>query len=289
MSGMSPLLFILLTFLTAVVAGIFGSLLGLGGGVILIPVLTLVFHVDFPTAAGAGIVAVIATSSASAVSFVKHRLTNLRVSMWLEIGTTAGGLSGAYVGGILARHHHERWLFVIFGAILAYSAARMFAQHRTLAKPVPPDAWADALALHDEYFDQAENRQVSYRIAHSWVGLMFMYFAGMVSGLLGIGSGALKVPAMDLAMRMPFKVSTATSNFMMGVTAAASAGVYFARGQINPLIAGPVVLGVLIGATIGSRVLGRVESRAIRGVFMMVLLLIAARMLWQGFMGVHRG
>jgi uncharacterized protein len=184
---------------------------------------------------------------------------------------------------------NDRWLFIIFGVILAYSAFRMAGGDRERAAPVPPDAWADRLRLHDQYFDQAEGRVIAYRVSRSRLGLVLMYLAGVVSGLLGIGSGALKVPAMDLAMRLPIKVSTATSNFMIGVTAAASAGVYFVRGDINPFVAAPVTLGVLLGATAGSRLLGHIESRAIRWVFACVLLLIAGHMLWHGTEGGFHG
>ncbi len=277
---MSPLEFILITFAVSVVAGLLGSLLGLGGGTIVLPALTLLLHVDIRYAIGASVVSVIATSSGAAAAYVKEHMSNLRVAMWLEIGTTAGALTGAYVAGVV----NERVLFIIFGVVLAYSALRMLGKVHRQGAPVPADAWADRLNLHDHYFDQAENRDIEYRVTRSRLGLGLMYIAGLVSGLLGIGSGALKVPAMDLAMRLPIKVSTATSNFMIGVTAAASAGVYFARGDINPFLAAPVMLGVLLGALLGSRLLGRIESRAIRSIFVVVLVFIAGRMLWQGFL-----
>jgi uncharacterized membrane protein YfcA len=274
-------MFMLVTFGISVAAGLLGALLGLGGGTIVLPALTLLLHIDIRYAIGASVVSVIATSSGAAAAYVKEHMSNLRVAMWLEIGTTAGALTGAYVAGIVS----DRVLFVVFGVVLAYSALRMLADKAAHAGPVAPDAWADRLRLHDHYFDPAENRTMSYRVTRARLGLVLMYIAGVVSGLLGIGSGALKVPAMDLAMRLPIKVSTATSNFMIGVTAAASAGVYFARGDINPFIAAPVMLGVLAGATAGSRLLPRLESRRIRSLFVVVLVLIAARMLWQGAVG----
>ena len=150
-------------------------------------------------------------------------------------------------------------------------------------RPVPPDAWADRFQLHGTYFDESQHRVVEYRVTHTRLGLLLMYLAGTVSGLLGIGSGVLKVPAMDLAMRIPIKVSTATSNFMIGVTAAASAGVYFARGDVDPFITAPVALGVVLGAVAGSRVLARIDNRVLRIVFVAILLFVSAQMIWKGF------
>ena len=279
---MTPLVFTLITFAVAIVAGFFGSILGLGGGIIVIPALSLLLGVDIRLAIGAGFVSVIATSSGAAAAYVREHMTNLRVAMFLEIGTTAGALTGALVAGIIS----PRILFLLFGLILAYSAIRMLARTREHATAVPPDQLADRLRLHDHYFDEADQTTHHYRVTHTWLGLALMYIAGVVSGLLGIGSGSLKVPAMDLAMRLPIKVSTATSNFMMGVTAAAAAGIYFARGDIHPLIAGPVAMGVLLGATLGSRILGKLKSRLVRTVFVIVLLIVAAQMLYKGFAGV---
>jgi hypothetical protein len=150
-------------------------------------------------------------------------------------------------------------------------------------RPVPPDAWADRLHLHGSYFDASQGKEIQYRVTHTGLGLFLMYLAGAVSGLLGIGSGVLKVPAMDLAMRIPIKVSTATSNLMIGVTAAASAGVYFARGDVDPFITAPVALGVVLGAAIGSRVLAKIDNRLLRIVFVAILLFVSVQMIWKGF------
>jgi uncharacterized protein len=276
---MTPLLFTLSLFGISVAAGVLGSLLGLGGGIIVVPALTLLFQIDMRFAIGASIVSVIATSSGAAAAYVRERMTNLRVAMFLEIATTAGALTGAFLSGALG----GRWLFVIFGLILAYSALQMFRKRKEIAgENVPPSALADRLKLHASYFDQSAQREIPYRVAHVPLGLALMYIAGLISGLLGIGSGSLKVPAMDLAMRLPIKVSTATSNFMIGVTAAASAGVYFARGDIDPFIAAPVAAGVLVGATLGSLLLGRLRNHFIRIVFVIVLLGISGQMLWKG-------
>ncbi|MDQ1517079.1 MAG: uncharacterized protein QOE80_2909 [Actinomycetota bacterium] len=276
---MTPLLFTVAVFALSVAAGVLGSLLGLGGGIIVVPALTLLLHIDIRFAIGASIVSVIATSSGAAAAYVRDGMTNLRVAMFLELGTTAGALSGAYLAGVVP----VRTLYLVFGAVMGYSALAMFRKrHAELAVAVPADALADRLALHGSYVDEALGREIHYPVTGSTIGLGLMYVAGVVSGLLGIGSGALKVPAMDLAMRLPIKVSTATSNFMIGVTAAASAGVYFARGQVDPFVAGPVAMGVLTGALGGSRLLGRLQSSVIRKVFVAVLLWVSLEMLLKG-------
>jgi uncharacterized protein len=276
---MTPLLFVLTVGAISVVAGFLGSLLGLGGGMIVVPALTLLLHVDIRLAIGASIVSVIATSLSAAAAYVRDRLANIRVAMFLELGTTLGAITGAYIAGII----HARFLFILFGLILGYSAIAMIRGRRRDENGVVPGPWARVLRLKSSYFDDAVGEEIVYQPVRARIGLGLMYIAGTVSGLLGIGSGALKVPAMDLAMELPIKVSTATSNFMIGVTAAASAGVYFSRGQIDPFIAAPVAIGVLGGAFIGSQTLGRIGSRAVRIVFVVVLVLIALQMLIKGF------
>ncbi len=281
---MTPLSFDLSVFGVSVVAGMLGSLLGLGGGIIVIPALTLLFHVDIRYAIGASIVSVIATSSGAAAAYVREGMTNLRVAMVLELATVTGAMTGAFLAGRLP----GRWLFIIFGLVLAYSALAMFRKRHELlpaAAAVRPAPWADYLRLHSTYYDTHAGAHVPYRVVRTRVGLLLMYVAGAVSGLLGIGSGSLKVPAMDLAMGLPIKVSTATSNFMIGVTAAASAGVYFMRGDIVPFIAAPVAMGVLVGAAIGSHLLVRVQNSTIRVLFVLVLLYVAIEMLWKGVLG----
>jgi uncharacterized membrane protein YfcA len=275
----NPAEFALIVLATSICAGFLGSLLGLGGGIVVVPALTLLLHVDVRLAIGASVISVIATSSGAAAAYVRERMTNLRVAMFLEIGTTSGALTGAYLAGVV----HPRSLFVVFGIVLAYSAVAML-RERHSADARPRSLVADRLLLHGTYVDEAKGGgEILYKVGRPTVGLGLMYVAGAASGLLGIGSGALKVPALDLAMGLPIKVSTATSNFMIGVTAAASAGVYFARGQIDPFIAAPVAVGVLIGATLGSRLLGRLHGRVIRIAFVVVLLFVAAQMLWKGF------
>lgn len=276
---MTPILFTGAMFLISIIAGLFGSLLGLGGGIIVVPALTLLFGIDIRYAIGASIVSVIATSSGAAAAYVREHLTNMRVGMLLEVGTTAGAVSGAYLGGLIS----PKWLYITFSLVLAYSAWSMLRRrvdHSNL--PVRPDRLADRLRLHGSYYDESLGRVVDYRVTHAWVGLAPMYLAGIISGLLGVGGGVMKVPVMDLVMRLPIKVSTATSNFMIGVTAAASAGVYFSRGDIDPFIAGPVATGIVFGAITGSRLLGKLQNRTIRVAFVLVLFFVAAQMMLKG-------
>jgi len=276
---MTPLLFVLAVGGISLLAGFLGSLLGLGGGLIVIPALTLLLHIDIRLAIGASIVSVIATSSGAAAAYVRDRMANIRVAMFLELGTTLGGITGAYIAGIV----HPRFLFILFGLILGYSAMAMLrGRRRNEDEEVIPGPWARVLRLKSSYYDHAAGEEIVYQPVRARIGLGLMYIAGIVSGLLGIGSGALKVPAMDLAMELPIKVSTATSNLMIGVTAAASAGVYFSRGQIDPFIAAPVAMGVLAGAFMGSKTLGKIHSQAMRVAFIVVLVVIALQMLYKG-------
>ena len=281
LSPVTPLLFVLVVAVISIGAGFLGSLLGLGGGLIVIPALTLLLHVDIRLAIGASIISVIATSSGAAAAYVRDRMANLRLAMFLELGTTTGAITGAYLAGIV----HPRWLFILFGAILGYSAIAMFRGRGSVDDDAEVGTLTRVLKLRGTYFDDATGKEIFYQPVRARLGLALMYIAGTVSGLLGIGSGALKVPAMDLAMELPIKVSTATSNFMIGVTAAASAGVYFSRGQIDPFIAGPVSVGVLVGAFLGSHTLGRIGSHSVRVTFVIVLLLVALQMLLKGIRG----
>jgi hypothetical protein len=276
---LTPIDFVVTLAIISIAAGVLGSLVGLGGGVVIVPVLTILYHVDIRLAIGASIISVIATSSGAAAAYVKDRMTNLRAGMFLEIATTTGAVTGAYLTILLP----TRFLFILFAIVLGYSAFAMFhKRHSVEVLSVSHDRIANKLNLHGSYFDYVENREVAYKVTGTKPGLSLMYVAGLVSALLGIGSGALKVPAMDLAMHIPMKVSSATSNFMIGVTAAASAGVYFARGQIDPIIAAPVAVGVLAGATVGSLILPRIASKNVRFVFIGLLVIIAIEMLHQG-------
>ncbi|RKQ88535.1 sulfite exporter TauE/SafE family protein [Brockia lithotrophica] len=279
---MSGIAFVLVTFLSSVLAGIVGALLGLGGGVVMVPVLTLFLGVHIYYAIGASIVSVIATSSGAAVAYVRDRLTNLRVGMLLEMATTTGAIAGALLIGIV----NPRWLFVIFGLVLLYSAVQMFQKRKEeLPLPIEPDGFTRRFRLRGSYYDQALGREVTYEPTHVAFAFPAMFGAGLISGLLGIGSGAFKVLAMDLIMRLPIKVSSATSNFMIGVTAAASAGIYFLRGYIEPFVAAPVALGVLVGAFLGTRIMVRIRGVALRYLFVPVLAILALEMLARGIWG----
>jgi uncharacterized membrane protein YfcA len=279
---MTPLIFFIVVAAISFGAGFLGSLLGLGGGMIVVPALTLLLHIDIRLAIGASIISVIATSSGAAAAYVRDRLANLRVAMFLEVGTTSGAITGAWLAGML----HPRWLYILFGSILGYSAiAMLVGKRRAIREHHEQSRFARELRLRGSYVDAQRGETVVYEPVRPALGLGLMYVAGIVSGLLGIGSGALKVPAMDLAMELPIKVSTATSNFMIGVTAAASAGLYFARGQIDPFIAAPVAIGVLAGAFAGSKTLGHISSRAVRATFVVVLLIVSLQMLFRGLVG----
>jgi uncharacterized membrane protein YfcA len=265
-------------FLTAILAGVVGSVLGLGGGLVVIPVLTLIFHVPIHYVVGASIVAVIATSSGSAAVYVRDRITNVRLAIFLEIGTTIGAL----VGATLAAFISARWLYLLFAAVLLQSAVMMVkAKHES--EKVEPHPWANKLKLNSSYPDRNLGREVYYHVAAVPLGLVFMFGAGVLSALLGIGSGILKVLAMDSAMKLPIKVSSATSNFMIGVTAAASAGAYLFRGWIIPQLAVPIAIGVLGGAMIGTRLMTVLSAALIRKFFVVVLLIAAVQMALRGF------
>lgn len=261
------------------VAGLLGSLTGLGGGVVLVPLLTIFFHVDIRYAIGASLVSVIATSSGAAAAYVKEGFSNIRIGMFLEIATTFGALLGAF----LATRIPTSALAVIFGAVLLYSAYFSRKPRTEAQRNLPADALATRLRLNGHFPDLGGPR--SYNVQNVPTGFSLMFGAGALSGLLGIGSGAVKVLAMDQAMRIPFKVSTTTSNFMIGVTAAASAGVYLSRGYVDPGLSMPVMLGVLAGSLLGSRILVKAETRSLRLVFSVVILVLGLQMLYNGFWG----
>jgi uncharacterized membrane protein YfcA len=272
-------LFFILVFGGSILAGLVGALVGLGGGVFVVPLLTLAFGLPFPEAAGASIVSVIATSSGAAAAYVRDRITNLRVGMFLEVATTLGAVSGAFLAATAPRGA----LFVLFGVVLLVSIAPLvWRLHEELPLGVVNDAWATRLSLAGSYPDRNLGHEVRYQVTRVPLGFGLMYVAGIISGLLGIGSGTFKVLAMDTAMRLPMKVSTTTSNFMIGVTAAASAGIYFGRGDIDPLVAAPVALGVLLGATIGARTLTRLSNATVRKIFVPLIALVALQMLLRG-------
>lgn len=272
-------IFAIKILLISISAGVLGSILGLGGGMIVTPALTLLFGIDIPHAIGASLISVIATSSGAAIAYIHDGITNIRVGMFLEIATTIGAITGAMIGGIIS----PNFLYIIFGLLILYSALAMLKKTKEeLPAEVSLDKVASKLKLQGEYYDKNLKKQVAYNVTNVYNGFGVMYGAGVISGLLGIGSGSFKVMAMDVFMKLPLKVSSATSNFMMGVTAAASAGIYLFRGDINPLISAPVALGVLLGATVGARIMQHLKSKTIRKLFIPVLLYVAIQMMAQG-------
>ncbi len=267
-------------FLFSILAGLIGSILGIGGGMIVIPILTLGMGVPIHIAIGAGLVSVITTSSGAAIAYVKDKISNIRLGMFLETATTMGAVTGAFIGALVS----PKTLYIVFGLLMAYSAYTMFKKRKTeLPKDVVEHPLAARLKLSSEYHDKLYGETIPYKVAGVYPAYGVMYIAGVLSGLLGIGSGSFKVLGMDIFMKLPMKVSSATSNFMMGVTAAASAGVYFARGDIDPLVAGPVGLGVLIGARVGTKVMERLKNKTVRYMFIPVLAYTAVEMLWKGW------
>ena len=268
----------------AVLAGFLGSLVGLGGGIIITPALTILFGIDIKYAIGASIIAVIATSSGSAIAFVKNHVSNMRVGMLLEVFTTAGGVVGALMAGIFS----SKLLYIFFSLILLNSFYGMLKKTGLITKvkkeeeKVENDKYADRYKLNSTYYDKATGKTVAYNVTNVPQGSLVMFGAGFASGLLGIGSGAFKVVALDSYMKLPIKVSTATSNFMMGVTATASALIYFFNGTINPAIAAPIAIGTLIGSRTGAKVMQRLDAKYIRYIFLPILLFTIVNMFLKG-------
>ena len=276
---MTILVFTIILLLAAYCAGLLGSLTGLGGGVVIIPVLTLGFGVDFHYAIGAALVASIATSSGSGSAYVKEGITNIRLGMFLEIATTIG----AVVGAIVAVWLNNSAIAIIYGCVLVLTAA-MQQRRKSDHDGVKGSEMARRLKLFGTW-PQKDGSMKHYELRHVGGGFSVMLIAGVLSGILGIGSGVLKVIAMDGIMKVPFKVSTTTSNFMMGVTACASAVVYIQRGNIVPGIACPVLIGVLFGALTGARLLKKLDVRLLRQIFCVAILLVAINMIYQGVTG----
>lgn len=262
----------------SLIAGLLGSLTGLGGGVVIVPVLALLFHVDLRYAIGASLISVIATSSGAAAAYVREGFSNIRIGMFLEMATTVGALLGAYLTARISTHA----IAIVFGLVLVYSAWAAFRQRSTAGRR-EPDPIAMALELRGDYPTAAGPQE--YTAQHVPAGFSLMFVAGTLSGLLGIGSGAVKVLAMDQAMKLPFKVSTTTSNFMIGVTAVASAGIYLSRGYVTPGLAAPVMIGVLVGSLIGSRLLVRMRVKMLRLVFAIVIVALGIEMMFSGATG----
>ncbi len=276
---MNTLEMALLVWSASLGAGFLGALTGLGGGVVIVPLLTLGFGIDIRYAAGASLISVIATSSGAAAAYVREGYSNVRIGMFLEIATTLGAIGGAY----LAAHVAASTIGIIFGIVLMYSAFISRQPQRDLPLSDKPDPLATRLRMNGTY--PTPDGPKHYNVRNVPAGFGLMGLAGVLSGLLGIGSGAVKVLAMDQAMRLPFKVSTTTSNFMIGVTAAASAGVYLNKGYIDPGLAMPVMLGVVMGSVIGTRVLVKAKTQALRLVFAAVIFALGVEMIFNSVTG----
>ncbi|ANZ57893.1 permease [Fructilactobacillus lindneri] len=273
---------ILIMLFVGVFVGILGSILGIGGGMIITPVLTLGFGLDIKYAIGASIIAVIATSSGATIAYLKDNVLNLRVAMFLEIATSIGAIVGALLTGVV----NPIFLYIMFGLLLFFSGANMIRKLR--GKQIETNANSDdklaqELKLNGSYYDKNLKKNVDYKVTNVPTGLGIMFGAGIASGLLGIGSGAFKVIAMDTFMKMPLKPSSSTSNLMMGVTAAASATIYFFNGSILPQIAVPMALGIIVGAAVGSRVMQIMPSKLIRIIFIPILIYLGLQMILKGF------
>lgn len=274
-------LFTIILFGGAMLAGFLGSLTGLGGGVVVIPLLTLGFGVDMRYAIGAALVTSIASSSGAAAAYIKEGITNVRIGMFLEIATT----TGAVVGALVAMYLDKMIIAIIFGVVLIFSAIRSIAKKNdNIDYAAPGDKLGEKLKLNGSY-PTPDGKITIYNVHNVIGGYLLMTLAGILSGLLGIGSGALKVLAMDTAMKIPFKVSTTTSNFMVGVTAAASAVIYLQRGYIDPGLALPIVTGVLLGAFVGSKILPKANVKKLRILFSVVIFFLALSMMYNGITG----
>jgi hypothetical protein len=271
--------FTFIVFIVSISAGFLGALTGLGGGIVVTPALTLLLGVDIRYAIGASLVSVIATSSGAASAYVRDGLSNIRIGMFLEMATTIGAICGAF----LASKTPTNALAILFGAVLLHSAWQVIQAKRQQKQEQETDPLCKALRLNG--FFRTSEGTFDYRVSHAKSGFGLMYVAGVLSGMLGIGSGALKVIAMDRIMGIPFKVSTATSSFMIGVTGVASAAIYLKRGYIHPLIALPVMLGVLGGSMVGARLLPRMPVITLRRIFAVVVAAIAVQMITQGLRG----
>lgn len=261
-------------------AGFLGALTGLGGGIIITPILVLFFHVDLHIAMGASLIAVLATSSGTAVAYLKEGYTNLRIGLFLEVAAILGVFLGVYLTVLLS----PAWISLIFGFVMVFSAYRTLRRNELIDFNESPSRLAVLLQLNDRY--PTKQGYQSYTVQNIPIAFGLFGVAGILSGLLGIGCGAVKVLAMDQAMRLPYKVSTTTSNFIMGITAATSVGIYFARGYINLHLAGPVMLGVLLGALIGTKVLVKAETKKLRLIFSLLAFVFAAQMIGRGIMGL---
>lgn len=265
-------------------AGIVGSMSGLGGGVVVVPALTLLFGIPLEYAAGASLVSTIATSSGAASAYVKDRLSNIRIGMSLEVATTMGAIAGSLLAAYIYANGISNYLFIIFGVVLILSLYPTYKEYRrTHRKKMYRDWSTDFFQLSGSYYDKADKKIIRYSGYRWWLGELVSGGGGLMSGLLGIGGGVLKVMGMNRGMKLPMKVTTSTSNFMIGVTAATSSAIYWALGYIQPFIVAPVVIGILAGAYLGSKLLEKTASQKIRLLFMVLLGIIGIQMILRGF------
>ena len=273
------LLYVILIFLASLLAGVLGALAGLGGGVLIVPFLTLFFRVPISLAIGASIISVIATSSGAASAYVKDRISNIRVGTFLVLFTTTGAIAGAAIEHITP----VRIVYITFGIVLLISLLPFVKKiGEEFQEGVKNSPLAEKLSLDSSFYDPYLKKEVKYNVTGIPGGSAVMFIAGLLSGLLGIGSGVFKVIALDEFMKLPIKVSTTTSNFMIGITAAASAGIYFFNGDVNPFIAAPVAIGVLAGSILGTKLLVRIKGSTVRKVFAVILVVVAVEMLLNG-------
>lgn len=275
------MLTVLPLFLMGLLVGCLGALTGIGGGIILVPLLTLLWHVPLHAAMGASLIAVVAQSTGAAATPGRDSLRNDRVAIFLETGAAVG----AVVGAVLTAHAPTSLLSILFGLLLlfaSYSAYRKGARdaNTVLDTEDPTSSWADRLQLHGQWLDRGVLAR--YRAQSVWAGWSTMTVAGFLSGLLGVGAGAVKVIAMDQIMKLPYKVSTATSNMIVGLTAAAGIGIYLKNGFINATLATPVVLGIVLGAMLGTRIIALAPVAPLRVLFNIVVLSFGLIMIVRG-------
>jgi uncharacterized membrane protein YfcA len=280
MQSVTILFFSALLFLIAIFAGLMGALTGMGGGFIITPVLVLGFGVDIHYALGASLITVLATSTGGNILYLKQGYSNLRIGMLLEVSAVIGAL----VGAVLVSYIASSYISILFGCILLVSAYFTIRRNEAVTAYFPSHHWAHYFQLEGSY--PTKQGMKKYSVYHVRLALFFMGIAGMLSGLLGIGSGSLKVLAMDQAMKLPYKVSTATSNFMIGITAGVSVGIYFSQGYIDPLLTFPIMLGVLIGAMSGAKILPKIQTAKLRLLFSVVILIFSVQMIYKGLTGL---
>jgi uncharacterized membrane protein YfcA len=270
-------------FIFSIAAGLLGSLTGLGGGTVLVPLLTLFASVPIAYAAGASLISTIATSSGAASAYIRDKITNVRIGMGLEIATTTGSIIGSLTAAFIYSHGLAWIVYVVFGIVILTSIIPTAQRGKfEIPDPKPPDWTTRIFKLYGNYYDEAIKTEVRYWGVRWWLGELIMFFAGFISGLLGIGSGALKVLGMDWAMNLPMKVSTTTSNFMIGVTAATGSSLYWYFGYIQPILAGVTAIGVLIGAMSGTKILVRITNKQVRWIFLAILAFLGMEMLLKG-------